>query len=70
MRLALLLLFFTGLFMIFANQLVSGRPAEVRYVYLPRSLDQYLREEPYATTTFKQLFDGANVDSTQYSDLT
>ena len=68
MRVALLLLFFTGLFLLIANQLFADKPVEVRYVYLPKSLDQYLREEDSALTTFDTMFNAADVDVSSYSN--
>lgn len=68
MRVALLLLFFTGLFLLFANQLYAKRPTEVRMVYLPRDLDTYIREEPEALTTFDTMFNGNDVDPNLYTN--
>lgn len=66
MRVALLLLFFTGVICLFLNQLLAGKPAEVRYVYLPRSLDEALRDEPQALVTFDSTFNGVDVDPGAY----
>lgn len=70
MRVALLLLFFTGLFLLFANQLFADRPPEVRMVYVPRDLDTYLREEPEALTTFDTMFSEAGVSPQDYDART
>lgn len=65
MRLLLLFLFFTGIFLIVANQLVkqSGGP-KVEYRYLSRDMDTYLREEPLASAVFKPMYDGEEVNLT------
>ncbi|RYF10678.1 MAG: hypothetical protein EOO40_04730 [Deltaproteobacteria bacterium] len=66
MRVALLLLFFTGLICLFLNQLLAGKPEQVRYVYLPRSLDDALRDEPEALVTLNDTFNGIDVDPAAY----
>lgn len=68
MRVALLLLFFTGLFLLMANQLFVDQPPQVKMVYLPRDLDTYLREEPYALTTFDKMFNAADVSPDDYQN--
>lgn len=57
MRLVLLLLVFAGVVMIMANELVNARnsPAVV-YRYLPRDLDTYLREEPFPSAVFADMW--------------
>ena len=70
MRVALLLLFFTGIICLFVNQLLAGRPAEVRYVYLPRTLDDALRDEPEALVTLDGLFNGVDVDPASFTSKT
>lgn len=67
MRVALLLLFFTGIICLFLNQLLAGKPAEVRYVYLPRTLDDALREEPNALVTLDSTFNGLNIDPATFT---
>lgn len=54
----LLLLLFAGIMLVMANELVAARNrTRVVYKYLPRDLDTYLREEPQASVTFKNMFD-------------
>lgn len=62
MNVTLLLLLFAGIILIMANELVAARSAQrVVYRYLPRDLDTYLREEPRASVTFKNLFEDEDV---------
>jgi len=61
MRLLLMFLFFTGIVLIIANQLITSNQTKTEYVYLPRDLDTYLREMPYATVVFGDLFSNGNV---------
>lgn len=58
MRAFLLALFFTGVVLIVANQLVqtNREPPRVEYRYLPRDLDAYLREQPQASVHFERMF--------------
>ena len=63
MRLLLLFMFFTGAFLIVVNQLVEqSGGVRVQYQYLSRDLDTYLREEPLASTLFKPMYDGEEVN--------
>lgn len=51
-----------GIAMIMANELVAARRrTTVEYRYLPRDLDTYLREEPYASVTFQSMFNDENL---------
>ena len=57
MRVFLLFVFFTGVFLIVANQLVKqGKAPAVEYRYLSRDLDTYLREDPMASAQFSPMF--------------
>jgi len=56
MRLLLLCLFFSGVILIVLNELLAARPRAVEYRYLPRDLDTYLRDEPYASVTYQAMF--------------
>lgn len=59
MNIVLLLLIFAGIILVMANELLAARTEpKVTYRYLPRDLDTYLREEPYATVTFDSMFTG------------
>ena len=62
MNLVLLLLIFAGVSMVLANELVAARRRTVvEYRYLPRDLDTYVREEPYASVTFQSMFNDENL---------
>lgn len=63
MKAALLLLVFAGVIMVLVNELIAlrGSPPRVVYKYLPRDLDTYLREEPRASLTFKNMFEEDDV---------
>ena len=51
-----------GIALIMANELVAARQRTmVEYRYLPRDLDTYLREEPYASVTFQSMFNDENL---------
>lgn len=53
----LLLLLLAGVILVLANELVNARRTpRVEYKYLPRDLDTYLREEPYASATYERMF--------------
>lgn len=53
----LLLLIVAGVMLVMANELVAARAQpRVVYRYLPRDLDTYIREEPYASVTFGPMF--------------
>lgn len=53
----LLLLIFAGVLMVMANELVAARrQPKVVYRYLPRDLDTYIRQQPYASVTFDSMF--------------
>ena len=58
MRAFLMAVFFTGVVLVVVNQLVksNARPPTVEYRYLPRDLDTYLREQPLASTQFRDMF--------------
>ncbi len=44
--------------MVMGNELAAARTRpRIVYRYLPRDLDTYLREQPYASTTFKSMFE-------------
>ena len=59
MRALLIALFATGIVFVLLNeQLRTARASDtVEYRYLPRDLDTYLRELPYATVQYKDMFD-------------
>jgi hypothetical protein len=62
MNVVLLLLLFAGALLVMANELVAARAApRVVYRYLPRDLDTYIREEPFASVTFGPLFQAENL---------
>lgn len=62
MNLVLLLLIFSGISLVLANELVAARRrTAVEYRYLPRDLDTYLREEPFASVTFNSMFNDENL---------
>jgi hypothetical protein len=62
MNLVALLFLFAGIVLILANELVvAQQKPTVRYMYLPRDLDTYMREEPYASVTFHSMFKDENV---------
>ena len=56
MKVALLFVFFAGVVLVVLNELIAARPPPVVYRYLPRDLDTYLREDPYASVTFERMF--------------
>lgn len=57
MNAVLLLVIFAGVALVLANELVAAkRSRKIVYRYLPRDLDTYLREEPYASVTFDSMF--------------
>ena len=56
MRVALLFVFFAGVILVVLNELIAARPPPVEYRYLPRDLDTYLREDPYASVAFEKMF--------------
>lgn len=62
-----LVLLLAALCLLLANELATlrTRPQRVVYRYLPRDLDTYLREEPAATVTFKNLFEADNVKASR-----
>lgn len=53
-------LFFTGVVLIVVNQLIVSNTVRTKYVYLPRDLDTYLRELPFATVVFGSMFNGSD----------
>ena len=62
MNVLLLLLVFSGVILIMANELVAARrQPRVVYRYLPRDLDTYIREQPYASVTFGPMFSSDDV---------
>ena len=66
MRIALLIMFFTGLLLLIINQLIAGPRKEVKILYVQRDLDTYMREEPNALVTFNDMFTGDDVDPSDY----
>ncbi|WIA10870.1 hypothetical protein OEZ85_011036 [Tetradesmus obliquus] len=48
-------MFFTGVGLIIANELLTRHPPRVEYKYLPRELDMYLRELGQATVPYKAM---------------
>lgn len=69
MRIALLFVLFTGIILLVINELLGRPQKEVRYVYLPRTLQDALDDEPNALTTFDTLFTGASIDPADYNNL-
>lgn len=62
MNLVLLLMVFAGIILIMSNELVASRTKPViRYKYLPRDLDTYIRQEPYASVTYKDMMEDEDV---------
>ena len=62
MNVGALLLIFAGITLVLANELVAARQrVRIRWRYLPRDLDTYLREEPYASATFHPMFTAENL---------
>lgn len=62
MNTLLIVLVFAGIALLLANELVAARQTKmVEYRYLPRDLDTYLREEPYASATFQSMFSDENL---------
>lgn len=62
MNTAALLLVVAGIALVLANELVAARKrTSIQYRYLPRDLDTYLREEPYASATFSSMFNDENL---------
>ena len=62
MNTPLLLLVFAGIMLVMANELVAARTRpRVVYRYLPRDLDDYLREQPLASATFDAMFNQDDV---------
>ena len=59
--------FFTGLTLIIINELINKPLQITTYKYLPRDLDTYLREEPYASVTFADMFSDDFVPGTSYT---
>ena len=47
---------FSGVILLMLSRMRTCLPT-VQYKYLPRDLDTYLREMPYASVTEKRLFD-------------
>jgi hypothetical protein len=47
--------FFTGVTLVIANELLNRCPPRVEYKYLPRELDLYLRELGQATVPYKAM---------------
>lgn len=67
MRVAMVCLFFTAVIILLVNQVISQQQPQVKLVYLPRSIDQALREEPNALVTFNDMFNAQSVDPSDYS---
>lgn len=62
MNLVLLLMVFAGIILIMSNELVaSRRKPMIKYKYLPRDLDTYIRQEPYASVTYKNMMEDEDV---------
>lgn len=47
--------FFAGVVLVVANELLNRSPPRVEYRYLPRDLDLYLRELGQATVPYKAM---------------
>lgn len=53
----LLFLVFLGVVLVMANQLATcGRRRDIEFRYLPRDLDTYLRQQPYASAQLRDMF--------------
>lgn len=51
-----------GLVLILTNHIVNARhKTRVEYRYLPRDLDTYMREAPFASVEFDRMFVGDDV---------
>lgn len=62
MNTLLVVLVFAGIALLLANEVVAARQTKmIEYRYLPRDLDTYLREEPYASATFESMFNDENL---------
>lgn len=69
MRLLLMFLLFVGVVLVIVNEMVNKPKQIVHYKYLPRDLDTYLREEPYASITFADMFADDFEPATSYASL-
>jgi len=57
MNVVLLLMAFAGVILLLSNELVAARrEPKVVYRYLPRDLDTWVRQQPYASVTFNSMF--------------
>lgn len=57
----MLFVFFSGVVLLILNELVKSRTnVRVEYRYLPRDLDTYLREQPYPSIAYKDMFQNAS----------
>lgn len=63
MRVFLLLVLFTGVVLIILNEKLSCSTPVVEYRYLPRDLDQYLRESAYAPVEYQTIKSAVPADS-------
>lgn len=61
MKLLLLFAFFAGVVLLVVNELLAMRPPRVEYRYLPKDLDDYLREAPSPGQSLAIMFKDAEV---------
>jgi hypothetical protein len=59
MRIVVLFLVMSGIALLLLDELVNRQPPKIEYRYLPRDLDAYLRDIPYAVYDYSKIFDDA-----------
>ena len=64
MKLLLLFVFFSGVVLVIINELLAARDCSPEYRYLPRDLDDYLREAPFPSQEYAPLFRDNEVSRT------
>lgn len=52
-----LMMFFTGIILVVTNELTYGKPREIQYRYLPRTLDEFIRTQEMPSALFGSLWD-------------
>jgi hypothetical protein len=59
MKLVVLFLLMFGIVLILLDEIVNRQPPRVEYKYIPRDLDMYLREIPFAVYDHSKIFEDA-----------
>ena len=58
----------SGIIMLFLSRAIVKEPNKIEYRYLPRTLDQQMKDAAFDDELFEQMFDGQDIWYKSYGD--